>query len=157
MDKRTSKRTLFENNELTPEQETVAVLIALGKKTNEICETRNLKPSTLYKWETYKAFKATVDKYKDIFIQKIIDNGFDDTQFLTRTMIESLKAPAKRSDGISARNLLARMRNEFDPKKKDEETKEELKKYSNSDLDKLLNDYPIAPSPKRERKESEQK
>lgn len=130
------RKPIFENG-ATPFQELVALLLALGKKPFEITKKYGLVYETIRRWQKYPQFLTLVENYKKQFIKGIQDKGFDDTQFLTNTMIESLKAPAHRADGLRARELMAKIRGEFSPEEMEVKVKKELSQLSDTELIKL--------------------
>lgn len=121
----------------SPLQHYAALLLALGKKPMEVAGAIKMSYESIRNWQTYKQFNELVTHYRKQFIQKIKDEGFDDLRFLTDTMIESLKSPAHRSDGLRARELLAKIRGEFSPEEMNLRIKKELEKLPHEDLKKL--------------------
>lgn len=136
MKKKAGRKKLFENG-ATPLQEAVALLLGYGKRDKEVCEKLGVAYETIWVWRQHPLFVNLIEKYKNEFIERAKERGFDDIEFLNRTMVESLKSPAHRSDGIRARELLAKIRGELSGEKKEKE-KVMAKKMSNAALQKIL-------------------
>jgi len=130
------RNPIFENG-ATPFQELIALLLALGKKPYDVCRSKGISYEAVRQWLKYPYYQKLVEDYKQQFIKGIQDKGFDDTQFLTDTMVESLKSPAHRSDGLRARELMAKIRGEFSPEEMNLKISKELEKLSDEDLIKL--------------------
>ena len=121
----------------TPIQHYAALLLGLGKKPYDVARLIKMSYESVRYWLTFKEFDTLVAKYREEFIEKIKSDGFDDLKFLTDTMVESLKSPAHRSDGLRARELLAKIRGEFSPEEMNLRIQKELEKVSDKELKKL--------------------
>lgn len=121
----------------TPQQDFVALLLAMGKSIHEVAKLKNLPYERVRYWCSHEFFQNLIQKYKNQFIQKIMDENFDDIKFLTDTMVDSMESKPHRSDGLKARELLAKLKGEFSPEKRELVIKEELKKLSDKDLEKF--------------------
>lgn len=130
------RKPIFENG-ATPLQELTALLLALGRKPYDICRKYGMVYETIRRWQKYPQFQTLVENYKKQFIKQVQDSGFNDTKFLTDTMIESLGAPAHRADGLRARELMAKIRGEFSPEEMIIREKKGLEQLSDAELLKL--------------------
>jgi len=130
------RKPLFEEG-ATPFQELVALLLALGKKPVEVCKAKGISYESLRRWMQHPYYQNLVEDYKKQYLKRVQEKGFDDTQFLTDTMIQSLQAPAHRADGLRARELMAKIRGEFAPEEMNLKIAKELEKLSDKDLEAL--------------------
>lgn len=121
----------------TPKQELAALLLSLGKTQYEVCKTQKIGQSTLCKWMKDERYRELVEAYKVQYLKRVEDEAFDDTKFLTDTMVESMKSTAHRADGLRAREIMARIRGEYSPDELNLKISKELEKLSDEDLEEL--------------------
>lgn len=126
-----------------PKHHYAALLLALGKSQIETAQAVKMSVEAMKKWYKHQIFQDLIVKYRNQFIEKIKDEGFDDLKFLTNTMVESMKSTAHRSDGLRARELLAKIRGEFSPEEMNVRIQKELEKLSDKDLAKLAKEQVV--------------
>ncbi len=130
------RKPLFQEG-ATPQQELVALLLALGRGPFEIAKKQKIAYETVYTWQQHPYFQELVEKFRKENIEQIKKEGFDELEALTNIAIQGKTAPIHTSDRIRAIENLLKVKGMYSPEQREVKIKDELKRLSDKELEQL--------------------
>lgn len=127
------RKSLFQDGKVKPIQRAVAMLLAQGKTPDYISKKLGVGTRAIWEWQRHDVFTDLVDRYNKEFLEKVEKKELSNIDFLEQVKEDSLKDKnPRRSDGIRAAEILAKISGEIGGNEK--EVREKVKKLSNKEL-----------------------